>query len=141
MNDSNNDNGLFTDVKIMKNDISSVESILNRFDTTINKLTDVSNNLNKLIAVQETRIDTQEKSIDIVHKRITDMKEEINLDLASSNRAIMDELEGIRRDQSNNYNETSQRISNLEKWRYIVMGAGISVGFLLAESTLLENIF
>ena len=50
------DKDLATDVKIIQNDLNSFQNILDRFDTTINKLTDVSNTLNKLIAVQESRM-------------------------------------------------------------------------------------
>ena len=136
-----NDKDLATDVKIIQNDLVSLQNILDRFDTTISKLTDVSNTLNKIIAVQESRIDTQEKSIEIVHKRISDMKEEIHIDMNSHYETILEELKEMKQEQRKHAEEMSSRVSNLEKWRYVVMGAGIVVGFLLAESSVLDKIF
>lgn len=135
------DKDLATDVKIIQNDIGSLQNILDRFDTTINKLTDVSNTLNKLIAVQESRIDTQEKSIEIVHRRISDMKEELNTEMSTHYELILEELKEMKAAQKAHAEEMSSRVSNLEKWRYAVMGAGMVVGFLLAESTIWDKLF
>ena len=135
------DKDLATDVKIIQNDLNSFQNILDRFDTTINKLTDVSNTLNKLIAVQESRIDTQEKSIEIVHRRISDMKEELHEEMTGHYQTILDELKEMKEAQQRHAEEMSSRVSNLEKWRYAVMGAGIVVGFLLAESTIWDKLF
>ena len=135
------DSNLATDVKLIQNDLGSLQNILDRFDTTINKLTDVSNTLNKLIAVQESRIDTQEKSIEIVHKRITDMKEEMHQEMSGHYETIIEELKEMKEAQKYHADEMSTRVFNLEKWRYIVMGAGMVVGFLLAESTIWDKVF
>ena len=101
------DKDLATDVKIIQNDLNSFQNILDRFDTTINKLTDVSNTLNKLIAVQESRIDTQEKSIEIVHRRISDMKEELHEEMAGHYQTVLDELKEMK--------EAQQVLSNLSE--------------------------
>ena len=135
------EDNLATDVKIIQKDLVSLQNILDKFDATISKLTDVSNTLNKIIAVQESRIDTQEKSIEIVHKRISDMKEEIHLDMNSHYETILEELKEMKQEQRKHAEEMSSRVSNLEKWRYVVMGAAIVLGFLLAESSILDSIF
>ena len=135
------EDNLATDVKIIQKDLVSLQNILDKFDATISKLTDVSNTLNKIIAVQESRIDTQEKSIEIVHKRISDMKEEIHLDMNGHYETILEELKEMKQEQRKHAEEMSSRVSNLEKWRYVVMGAAIVLGFLLAESSILDSIF
>ena len=135
------EDNLATDVKIIQKDLVSLQNILDKFDATISKLTDVSNTLNKIIAVQESRIDTQEKSIEIVHKRISDMKEEIHLDMNGHYETILEELKEMKQEQRKHAEEMSSRVSNLEKWRYVVAGAAIVLGFLLAESSILDNIF
>lgn len=135
------EDNLATDVKIIQKDLVSLQNILDKFDATISKLTDVSNTLNKIIAVQESRIDTQEKSIEIVHKRISDMKEEMHEEMNGHYETILEELKEMKQEQRKHAEEMSLRVSNLEKWRYVVMGAAIVLGFLLAESSILDNIF
>ena len=54
-----------TDIRVeleaMKQELNNVNSIHTRLDTAIDKLTDVTNCLNKMIAVQEQKIEQQER--------------------------------------------------------------------------------
>lgn len=132
---------LETEVKILQKDLVTFQNILDRFDSTINKLTEVSNNLNKVIAVQDSRIDTQEKSIEIVHKRITDMKDEIHEELSDHYQVILDKIKELQVEQKIHADEMSKRVDALEKWRYIVMGGAVALGFLLSKVNIIDSLF
>ena len=49
-----------TDVAILKRDIDRMSELFDKIDITIEKLSDVSISLNRMIAVQETRLVQQE---------------------------------------------------------------------------------
>ena len=132
---------LETEVKILQKDLVTFQNILDRFDSTINKLTEVSNNLNKVIAVQDSRIDTQEKSIEIVHKRITDMKDEIHEELSDHYQVILEKIKELQVEQKIHADEMSKRVDALEKWRYIVMGGSVALGFLLSKVGIIDSLF
>jgi len=132
---------LEAEVEIIRNDMVSFQSILDKFDVTINKLSDVSNTLNKVIAVQEQRIEAQEKSLEVVHNRIDSTKEEMRQEMSNKYSEILNKLSDIEKSQKQHSEEITKRVNNLEKWRYIVMGGGIVIGFLLSETTLWNNIF
>jgi len=132
---------LETEVKILQKDLVTFQNILDRFDITINKLTEVSNNLNKVIAVQDSRIDTQEKAIEIVHKRITDMKDEIHEELSDHYQVILEKIKELQVEQKIHADEMSKRVDSLEKWRYIVMGGAVVLGFLLSKVGIIDSLF
>lgn len=132
---------LETEVKILQKDLVTFQNILDRFDITINKLTEVSNNLNKVIAVQDSRIDTQEKAIEIVHKRITDMKDEIHEELSDHYQVILEKIKELQVEQKIHADEMSKRVDALEKWRYIVMGGSVALGFLLSKVGIIDSLF
>ena len=132
---------LETEVKILQKDLVTFQNILDRFDITINKLTEVSNNLNKVIAVQDSRIDTQEKAIEIVHKRITDMKDEIHEELSAHYQVILEKIKELQVEQKIHADEMSKRVDALEKWRYIVMGGAVALGFLLSKVNIIDSLF
>lgn len=132
---------LETEVKILQKDLVTFQNILDKFDITINKLTEVSNNLNKVIAVQDSRIDTQEKAIEIVHKRITDMKDEIHEELSDHYQVILEKIKELQVEQKIHADEMSKRVDALEKWRYIVMGGAVALGFLLSKVGIIDSLF
>lgn len=132
---------LETEVKILQKDLVTFQNILDRFDITINKLTEVSNNLNKVIAVQDSRIDTQEKAIEILHKRITDMKDEIHEELSDHYQVILEKIKELQAEQKIHADEMSRRVDALEKWRYIVMGGAVALGFLLSKVGIIDSLF
>tara|TARA_S200002703_G_C3688076_1_gene211273 strand:- start:254 stop:661 length:408 start_codon:yes stop_codon:yes gene_type:complete len=132
---------LETEVKILQKDLVTFQNILDRFDITINKLTEVSNNFNKVIAVQDSRIDTQEKAIEIVHKRITDMRDEIHEELSDHYQVILEKIKELQVEQKIHADEMSKRVDALEKWRYIVMGGAVALGFLLSKIGIIDSLF
>ena len=133
---------LETEVQLIKRDIEDVKSIHGRLDVAIDKLTDVSNCINRMLAVHEEKLARQEEAsydlekqiesrrselldkIDDLHSRITTNKREIMVSAREQHEAQNKEIQKIREDLSG-------RIGVMEKWRHVLIGGSIVVGFLL----------
>ena len=133
---------LETEVELIKRDIEDVKSIHGRLDVAIDKLTDVSNCINRMLAVHEEKLAKQEEAsydlekqiesrrselldkIDDLHSRITTNKREIMVSAKEQHEAQNREIQKIREDLSG-------RIGVMEKWRHVLIGGSIVVGFLL----------
>ena len=133
---------LETEVELIKRDIEDVKSIHGRLDVAIDKLTDVSNCINRMLAVHEEKLARQEEAsydlekqiesrrselldkIDDLHSRITTNKREIMVSAKEEHEAQNREIQKIREDLSG-------RIGVMEKWRHVLIGGSIVVGFLL----------
>ena len=133
---------LETEVKLLKKELEDQAKIHDRLDVAIEKLTDVSNSINRMLAVHEEKIARQEEAIveaeqqievrrgelmlkvDELHSRITTNTKEIMTAAAEQHAQQNKEIQKI-------HNEINQRIGVLEKWRHIVYGGSIVIGFLL----------
>ena len=133
---------LETEVQLLKRDIEDVKSIHGRLDVAIDKLTDVSNSIHRMLAVHEEKLARQEESsveleqqiekrrsevltkIDDLHSRITTNTKEIMISAREQHEAQNKEIQKIREDLSG-------RIGVMEKWRHVLVGGSIVVGFLL----------
>ena len=68
--------------------------MIGKLDTAIDKLSEVATSINQMLAVQENKIDTQDKQIDknveVIHDRIEKHREEVTVEIEKSHRVIMD---------------------------------------------------
>tara|TARA_A100001011_G_C13543700_1_gene529542 strand:+ start:32 stop:463 length:432 start_codon:yes stop_codon:yes gene_type:complete len=133
---------LETEVQLLKRDIEDVKSIHGRLDIAIDKLTDVSNSIHRMLAVHEEKLARQEEAsyelekqietrrsemldkIDDLHSRITTNTKEIMLAAREQHESQNREIQKIR-------DEITARVGVLEKWRHVLIGGSIVIGFLL----------
>ena len=135
---------LETEVKLIKRDIEDIKSIHGRLDVAIDKLTDVSNCINRMLAVHEEKLSRQEDSsvelekqiesrrtellskIDDLHSRVTTNTKEIMVNAAAQHAEQNKEIQKIREELSN-------RVGVLERWRWLIIGGSIIVGFVIQK--------
>ena len=143
---------LKTDVELLKRDVSTMQAMLSKLDTAIDKIADVSNGISKILAVHEESIVSlkvsveerkrlSEKEVELLHKRISEMKDE-NIEDRKANQAEL--LAAIREMDKNNKMEISalsERVSLLEKWKWaVIVGASVA-GFFLSKMPMFANLF
>ncbi len=119
-----------TDVEILKRDMELLAGLAEKFDIAIDRLSDVSASVDKMLAVHETRLVQQEQQREIIHQRITDMKKEMS-----------DDFRALREENTRQHNEVSERLSKLEKWRWFVVGVATVIGFLFAQLKNISTLF
>ena len=123
------------DVEILKKEVSDMKQIHSRLDTAITKITDVSNCINRMLAVHEEKISQQEdvqnkqqtdidSNVKELHSRITSNQQEV---LERMTKQLLETELEIRRLREDVVN----RIGVLEKWKYLVIGGAIVVGFIV----------
>ena len=126
---------LETEVKLLKKELEDQKKIHDRLDVAIEKLTDVSNSIHRMLAVHEEKITRQEEEIETrrvevssqladLHSRVTTNTKEILAAAASQHAEQNKEIQKIR-------DELADRVGVLEKWRHVLIGGSIVVGFLL----------
>tara|TARA_B100002019_G_scaffold256694_1_gene240262 strand:+ start:753 stop:1184 length:432 start_codon:yes stop_codon:yes gene_type:complete len=133
---------LETEVKLLKKELEDQAKIHDRLDVAIEKLTDVSNSIHRMLAVHEEKIARQEEAIfeaeqqievrrteltakiDELHSRITTNTKEIMTAAAEQHAQQNKEIQKL-------HTELNSRIGVLEKWRHVVYGGSIVIGFLI----------
>ena len=137
-----------TEIALLKREVDDMKQIHVRLDTAIEKIADVSSSLHTIMAVheeklmrQEEALDNQEKefreSVQELHSRITTNAKETSQHMSEMERRITDAM-GEHNQQSTEQimklrEELQTRVGILEKWRYLIIGGSIVVGFALTE--------
>jgi hypothetical protein len=119
-------------------EIKSLEKIVEKLDTSIDKLTEVSNSVSKLLAVHDTRLNVIEKDtvrneddIRDIHVKIDNIAKEINKKLDQS---MQNSVEGHAKIQAaieEKLKGIDARVKVLEIWRWLVIGGAIAIGYLV----------
>ena len=133
---------LETEVELLKKELRGQKKIHDRLDIAIEKLTDVSNSIHRMLAVHEEKLTRQEeaifqaeeqievrrtevlKQITELHSRITTNTKEIMTAAAQQHAKQNKEIQRIR-------DELVSRVGVLEKWRHVLIGGSIVIGFIL----------
>jgi len=127
-----------TDIKIdiesLRKDIENVNSIQYRLDTAIDRLTDVSSSIKSMLAVHEEKIQRQEKIDEVIFEKlkdradeITEVYRELKKDIELTEKRVLIEIKSLK-------NDIGSRVGMLEKYRHIIIGGAIVVGFILSKN-------
>jgi len=127
-----------TDIKIqlegIKKDIENVNSINNRLDTAIDKLTDVSTSIKSMLAVHEEKLQQQERIDEVIFDKIRERATEIDQvyrdlqkEIQSVEKRLLVEIKSLK-------NDIGSRVGILEKWKWLIVGGSIVVGWVLSKN-------
>ena len=129
-----------TDIRVklesLRKDIENVNSINNRLDTAIDKLTDVSTSIKQMLAVHEEKIQRQEQIDEVIFTKIKERADEIDdvyrdlhKEISQVEKRLLIEIKSLR-------NDISGRVGVLEKWRWLIIGGSIVIGWVLSKNFL-----
>ena len=120
---------LRSEVNELRSNVEYNKLLVERLDRAIEKISEVSGNISKLLAVHETRIENQDENINVVHKRISELRDELGHTMERNYDSIVTEFRAIK----DMFQKHEKRIAMLERWKYgVVLSAGI-IGFLLSK--------
>ena len=141
---------LTDNVSYLQQDMAKVGLLVDRLDTTIDKLADISNVVSNLLAVHETKLSAQEiiskqtselvekrraetdEKIQTIHARISSGEKELSEKIDVQYDEIMRELKEMRIESTTQHNKLSGRITTMEKWMWAVIGGSGIIGGLIA---------
>jgi predicted nucleic acid-binding Zn-ribbon protein len=112
----------------MASDLDQLEKRQNRIEDAIERLTEISADLNKMLAVQEQRLSQQEKTVGVIEEMVERRREEYDKKLQNvydvmnrEDNKILDELEEMRKEQKDHNKAMTDKMTALEKiiWMYL----------------------
>ena len=115
-------------------DIENINNIQGRLDTAIDKLTDVATSIKSMLAVHEEKIQRQEQIDDIIFKKLKDRDSEVDevfrdlqREMDQVEKRLLNEIRSLR-------NDLTGRVGVLEKYRWIIIGGFLAVGWILSKN-------
>ena len=141
-------NTIETQVELLKREVSEMKDIHLRLDKAIEKIADVSQSLHTIMAVHEEKLMRQEEALDEqekklqdnimeLHSRITSNAKETANHIAETERRLVDAMNEHNRKETEQFmklrEELQTRVGILEKWRHLIIGGAIVIGFVLQK--------
>lgn len=147
-----------TQLAVIEQELDQTGAVIKRIEHAIEKITDVTADIGKILAVHDQRLGRGEKAtsdifdlleqrryemnedIKEIHSRITTTTRELSAEIAATQKCIVEGIDDLKRELKEDqkyHNEKQktleQRIADLERWRYMLVGAGIVGGFILTH--------
>ena len=123
-----------TSIEVLKTELQQSNLVHKRLDTAIDKLTNISSGIKSMLAVHEEKLNQAEKLDEIIFSKLKYRQEDTeqrynqlkeNIDLTE--KRIMNEIRSIK-------NSLGERVNILEKWKWLIIGGSIVIGFILARN-------
>ena len=133
---------LHTEIELLKRDVSEMKLIYSRLDKAIEKISDVSNSINRMLAVHEEKISQQEEVQIRSEQEINNDIKELHSRISTNTRELMNLMSEQHKEQTEAMlklkNELQNRVGVLEKWRWLIICGSIVVGFIIQKMIVLS---
>jgi prefoldin subunit 5 len=137
-------NDLKLDIGLLTRDVEHTNRLCEKLSESIDKLQEVNVNILRMITLHEQKHDQHEKSqkdmkddIKELHSRITTVTRELHERIDQVEKHITDRLDDIRSDLAVHKQQDKKTIitelSEVERWKWIILGAVMSSGFILGK--------
>jgi hypothetical protein len=126
-----------TEVALLKKEVSDIKFIFNRLDTAIEKITEVTTSVNRMLAVHEEKLSQQEEASNRANKEFSDDIKELHSRITTNSKEMRDMITKYQIEQTahieNLRSDLNGRVGVLEKWRWLIIGGSIVIGFAIQE--------
>ena len=142
---------LETKVAVIEHDLKQIQVVFSRLDLAIEKIGDVSNCINKMLAVHDTKLEAQEnvnediyQSLEVhrqetkesnaeLHSRITTITRELEAKIQTTSDKLLNAISDLKKSVEKEEEKHKERIDKLERTKYIMIGGGIVVGAIITK--------
>jgi len=142
---------LETKVAVIEHDLKQIQVVFSRLDLAIEKIGDVSNCINKMLAVHDTKLEAQEsvnediyESLEVhrqetkasnaeLHSRITTTTRELEAKIQSTEDKMLAAIKDLKGSVDKEEEKNKNRIDKLEKTKYLMIGGGIVIGAIITK--------
>lgn len=148
------DQDIRVDIELLKKDVTTMSALLEKFDTTIDKMQEIASNLSRMVSLQEQRLENQERvtaevqsilemrrqehnnNIKEVYNRINTVNKELTDKIEDTEKTILCELQKLRDDIHKKNEGLGARLGQIEMWKYGVAAIIAFVIFLVGKNAI-----
>jgi chromosome segregation ATPase len=149
---------LDTDIAVIKNEVSQFGQLLNKLETALDKIADVSNNIGQILAVHEQRLkdgevhfeelrkdmdeaeDKFDDEVKDLHSRLTTNTREIEQKMSNEIDKVLEAIKDLKSHLGDKQSKLEDRLTALERWRWILLGIVLAGGVILGNGLNLGSV-
>jgi chromosome segregation ATPase len=132
----------------LESEVEVLKAVVSKLDASIEKISQVSSDIGRLLAVHEQRIDQLERTDE---RRMDDIKE-LHSRITTGNREIMDKLDEkidalAKADKEQHealkksMDDVKGRVDVLERWRWMIVGGAVVIGYMMSHLSVFSKFF
>lgn len=151
------DSEIKVDIELLKKDVVTMSALLEKFDTTIDKMQEIASNLSRMVSLQEQRLENQEKitaevqsvlemrrqehnnNIKEVYDRINTVNKDLTDKIQETEKTILNELHKIRIEINKKDESFGDRLGKIETWKYAVGLVVVVLAWLAGQTKILSK--
>lgn len=148
------DQDIRVDIELLKKDVTTMSALLEKFDTTIDKMQEIASNLSRMVSLQEQRLENQERvtaevqsilemrrvennnNIRDIYNRINTVNTDLTNKIEDTEKTILAELQKLRDDIHKKNEGLGSRLGQIEMWKYGVAAIITFLLFLVANNAI-----
>jgi len=126
------------ELTVVKHDVQQMGGLFVKLEATLDKLTTVCNNATQILAVHEQRLSEGERTFNAIQNDMADLEDKMTKEIDK----VLEAIKDLKSHMVTKHDKLEDRIENLEKWRWILIGALVAGGMFLPEirTFLMSNI-
>lgn len=146
------------DIELLKKDVTTMSALLEKFDTTIDKMQEIASNLSKMVSLQEQRLENQERvtaevqellemrrqehnnNIKDVYNRINTVNKELTDKIEDTEKTILGEIKNLREELTKNKEGIGDRLGKIETWKYGLGVVIVVLAWLAGQTDILSKL-
>ena len=134
MENGNQIKELIKDIAVLKADKENSGQVHERLDSAITKLTDISAGIKSMLAVHEEKIRRVDTSQEDLFSILEERRREWEDDLKDLHSRISTQSRILREAIDQVQDKLRSRVGILERWRWLIIGGAILLGFIVQGS-------
>jgi DNA repair exonuclease SbcCD ATPase subunit len=144
-------NNVDTDIQLIKKDVILMSDIFKKFETTIEKLEELTTSMTKILSLHEQKLEYQEKKdaeldrlietrrtelmseVKELHSRITTVNRELTTQIESTEHKITEEIKSLKKYIEDENTKSEKILSQIQRWRWMILGGSAAVVWLISS--------
>ena len=119
---------------VLDQKLEDLKPVVLRIDAAIEKLSEVNTTVSRMLAVHEEKLRRVDTSQDDLFSILEDRRREWEEDLKDLHSRISTQSRDLREAIDQVTNRLDSRVGVLERWRWLIIGGAILLGFILQGS-------
>ena len=140
-----------TEVELLKKDITLINDVFRKLDTTIEKLEELTASMTKILSLHEQKLEYHERKdqdldrlielrrsellddIKQLHSRVTTVNRELTTQIEHTESKITNEIKALKDHITQEHKQASNVVEQIQRWKWMILGGSAAVMWLISS--------
>ena len=125
-----------TKIAVLEERLTSYEVMMKKIDEAIQIMGQTSQNISKMLAVHEEKLDNTNKTDEVIFSRIRVMEDKNT----EEHGRVIERFESLEKKIDNRIEAVDKKVDDVTKFRWLVVGALVIISFVFSQSGMVVDV-